>query len=276
MKSIEIAKTPTFNVEQTLECGQVFRYGKTERGYVVFSLDHYADISDCGDSYILESDDTEYFSNYFDFDTDYGFIQQKVQDKGMVSAAIEFGRGIHILKQNPVEVIFSFLVSQNNHIPRIKGIIERICQGLGEDKGGYFAFPSLDKLAGAGERFFADIGAGYRAAYLDRTAKFLLDVQVEEWGKLDTENLRRQLLSLHGIGRKVADCILLFGFSRCDVFPVDTWIQKIYQCEYPNATADKMSELLERRYGCYAGFVQQWLYYFKRESERRHLNAVLC
>lgn len=92
--------------------------------------------------------------------------------------------------------------------------------------GEYHAFPSVEKLASAGEDFYASIGAGYRAAYLDRVAKTLLDEDVNEWKKLSTSDLRSKLLSLYGVGRKVADCALLFGFSRFDVFPVDTWIKK--------------------------------------------------
>lgn len=270
-KTIELEKSPTFNVEQTLECGQVFRYKKTEKGYAVFSLEHFADIEDVDGKYLLTSDDTDYFVKYFDFETDYGFIQREVGDNGAVSAAIEFGRGIHILKQDAVEVIMSFLVSQNNHIPRIKGIIERMCDNLGEDMGGYHTFPTLDKLASAGEKFYTGIGAGYRAAYLDRTANILLDSRLDDWNMLETPKLREKLLTLYGVGRKVSDCILLFGFSRCNVFPVDTWIEKIYREEYPKVNAEKMAQLLEKRYGCYAGYVQQWLYYYKRESEKHFI-----
>lgn len=104
-----------------------------------------------------------------------------------MSEAIEYGKGIHILRQDPIEAIFSFIISQNNHIPRIKGIIERICVTLGEDMGEYHAFPSVEKLASAGEDFYASIGAGYRAAYLDRVAKSLLDEDISEW-----QNSRRR------------------------------------------------------------------------------------
>lgn len=264
----EIAKTPYFDVGQTLNCGQVFRYKETGGGYDVFALDHRAVIEEKQDRYIFDCDDAEFFKKYFDFDTDYGFIQSKVSDKGLLSSAIEFGRGIHILRQDPMETVFSFLISQNNHIPRIKGIIERMCTGLGKDMGGYYAFPTLDALAQAGEEYYVSIGAGYRASYLDRTAKRLLNTDTSAFADLDTADLRSALMAFHGVGRKVADCILLFGFNRFDVFPVDTWIKKVFEEEYPGVPAEKLSALLVKRYGEYAGFVQQWLFYYKRESDR--------
>lgn len=268
MQKFEIPKTPTFDIAQTLECGQVFRFVKTDGDYRIFALDHTAFVNDCGDRYDVFCDDCDFFRKYLDFDTNYDIIQSKVQDKGLVSSAIEVGKGIHILRQNPLETIFSFIVSQNNHIPRIKSIIERMCCALGQDMGGYYAFPTLDALAEAGEQFYSSIGAGYRAPYLDRVAKVLLNTNIEEWQNLNTCDLRARLEGLYGVGRKVADCILLFGFNRYDVFPVDTWIRKVFADEYPNLPPEKLSSLLVSKYGEYSGFVQQWLFYFKREQKK--------
>ncbi len=267
MQSFEVEKTPYFDVAMTLECGQVFRFVKIEDGYRVMAKDHIALVHDKSDRYVIECDDPDYFKRYFDFETDYALVQSKFKDKVFVESAIEFGRGIHILRQDPVETIFSFLISQNNHIPRIKGIIEKICSAIGEDKGGYHAFPTLESLAAQDEKFFAECGAGYRANYLCRVAKSLTHENMEEWKKLGTDELRQKLMSLHGVGRKVADCILLFGFSRFDVFPVDTWIKKVFSEELPDMSADKMSVLLVQKYGQYSGFVQQWLFYYKREKK---------
>lgn len=269
MEQIEfsIPKTPTFDVEQTLDCGQVFRFVKDGNAFKVCAKNHMARIEDKGCEYSVVCDDKVFFEKYFDFDTDYAAIQQTVQDGGFVSEAIEYGKGIHILRQDPIEAIFSFIISQNNHIPRIKGIIERICGTLGEDMGEHHAFPSVEKLASAGEDFYASIGAGYRAAYLDRVAKTLLDEDVNEWEKLSTSDLRSKLLSLYGVGRKVADCALLFGFSRFDVFPVDTWIKKAFESEYEGVSPEKMSDLLIEKYGENAGFVQQWAFYYKRAKK---------
>ncbi len=267
MTTFKIAKTPTFDIEQTLECGQVFRFVKMDDAYRILARNHIAYVRDMGEEYVIECDDKEFFTRYFDFDTDYESIQKSVYEDGFLGEAIEFGRGIHILRQEPVEAIFSFIISQNNHIPRIKGIIERICDSLGEDMGDYHAFPSVEALASAGEEFFKSIGAGYRASYLDRVAKALLNENVGEWESLDTQSLREKLMGLHGVGRKVADCALLFGFNRFDVFPVDTWIKKVFADEFEGASAEQMSVLLVKKYGKYAGFVQQWVFYYKREKK---------
>lgn len=262
-----IPKTPTFDVGQTLDCGQVFRFVQEGNAFKVCAKNHMAQITDLGNEYIVKCDDKDFFEKYFDFDTDYAAIQQRFSDGGFVSEAIEYGKGIHILRQDPIEAIFSFIISQNNHIPRIKGIIERICNALGEDMGEYHAFPSVRSLASVGEDFYASIGAGYRAAYLDRVAKTMLEQNVDEWQKLSTPDLRAKLLSLYGVGRKVADCALLFGFSRFDVFPVDTWIKKAFESEYDGVAPEKMSDLLVQKYGEYAGFVQQWAFYYKRAKK---------
>ena len=269
MKEVfEVKKTPTFDVGQTLDCGQVFRFVAIDGGFRILAGRHCAEIFDLGDAYRFECDDADFFKRYFDFDTDYQAVQAKCEDGGTVSNAIEFGRGIHILRQDPIETIFSFIISQNNHIPRIKGIIERICDALGEDMGGYHAFPTVEALASVGEEFYAKLGAGYRAAYLDSVAKALQGVNVNEWNALSTDDLRAKLLALHGVGRKVADCVLLFGFNRFDVFPVDTWIKKVFEQEFENVPADKMATLLIQKYGQYAGFVQQWLFFFKRNEKK--------
>ncbi len=260
-----IQKSPTFNLSATLNCGQVFRYKEEADKTTLCALDHRAIFCSEEQGYLVDCDDIEFFKNYLDFSTNYGIIQMKSQDKGLVSSAIEFAKGIHILRQDAQETIFSFLISQNNHIPRIKGIIERMCTGLGEERDGYYAFPTVSAIANAGEDYFVSIGAGYRAAYLVETARAILEVDLDEWQKLPTAELRQKLMSLHGVGRKVADCVLLFGFGKTDVFPVDTWIRKVFAMEYGDVSAEKMADILARRYGQLAGYIQQWLYYYKRE-----------
>lgn len=262
-----IEKTPTFDLAATLNCGQVFRFKEDGGETVLHAGRHRAVFRDEGEGYRADCDDADFFKKYLDFDTKYDIIQLKMQDKGLVSSAIDFGKGIHILRQDAAETIFSFLVSQNNHIPRIKAVIERMCDGLGEDMGGYRAFPSAKAVADAGEDYFVRIGAGYRASYLVATAKALLDTDLEEWKRLPTEELRGRLMALKGVGRKVADCVLLFGFGRKDVFPVDTWILKVFADEYGGMSAEKLAEVLVARYGECAGYVQQWLYYYKREQK---------
>lgn len=254
----------SIDIRATLFCGQVFRFREDNGVFTVISGDKICKIVQEENGYNFCSNDANYFKKYFDIDRNYDIIQKKVQDKGLVSSAVEFGAGIRILNQEPIEVIFSFIISANNHIPRIQSIIERLCESLGKDMGGYFAFPTLEELASKDERFFRELGAGYRANYLAESAKMLKDFDLVELSGLQTEKLRQKLETLKGVGRKVADCILLFAFHRTDVFPVDTWIRKVFRAEYGDIPADKLSKLLVERYGDNAGYVQQWLFYQKR------------
>ncbi len=267
MDKFFIPKSPTFNLKQTLDCGQVFRYTEEDGKFILKAAGERAIFTENEDGTEVECTNQQFFQKYLDFDTNYGIIQLKTQDKGLVSSAIDFGKGIHILRQDVVETVFSFIISQNNHIPRIKSIIERLCDTLGEDKGGYKAFPTVEALASKDADFYASQGAGYRAEYLSLTAKRFLEEGVPDFESMDTDTARAKLLSYKGIGRKVADCVLLFGLHRMNVFPTDTWIVKIFEEEYPGVPAEKLAKLLVDRYGEYAGYVQQWLFYYKREKK---------
>jgi N-glycosylase/DNA lyase len=262
--SFTVAKNLPFDIRATLECGQVFRYFEKDGVFTVFSADKKCQIIERENDFELILEDEIYFKNYFDFDTNYDIIQRKVQDKDLISSAIGFGRGIRILKQDPFEVIVSFIISANNNIARIKSIIERICKALGRDMGGYHAFPEPAKLAEQDAEFFFKAGAGYRAKYLAEAAKRLFRLDINALKALDTPRLRKTLMELPGVGRKVADCALLFGFSRTEVFPVDTWIKKVFSPTYGNIPADKLSCVLSQKFGEYSGYVQQWLFYKKR------------
>ena len=267
MEKFFIPSTPTFDLKQTLDCGQVFRYVEKDGIFDLKASSEHAIFTEVEGGWQVECTDAGFFQKYLDFDTKYDIIQSKVADKGLVSSAIQFGKGVHILRQNTVETIFSFIISQNNHIPRIKAIIERICDALGEDKGGYKAFPTVEALASKDADWYASIGAGYRAEYLSLTAKRFMTEGVPDFTTMDTDTARQVLLSYKGIGRKVADCVLLFGLGRMDVFPTDTWIVKIFQEEYPNVPADKLAKILVERFGEHSGYVQQWLFYYKREKK---------
>ena len=267
MEKVFIPKTPTFDLSQTLECGQVFRYRLEDGVYHLSAGADHAIFTEADGGWDMQCTNANFFQKYFDFDTKYDIIHSKVQDKGLVSSAVDFGKGIHILRQGLVETVFSFVISQNNHIPRIKSIIERICSSLGEDKGGYFAFPSVEALASKDAQWYKEIGAGYRAEYLSGIAKRFRDEGVPSFDGLSTDDARKLLMSYKGIGRKVADCVLLFGLGRTDVFPTDTWILKIFGEEYPDVPAEKLAKILVERFGNYSGYVQQWLFYEKREKK---------
>ena len=269
---IEVEETPDFNIEDTLECGQVFRYKVADNGYEVYALNHKAKICCQKGGATIFCDDPKFFEKYFDFDTNYGTIKTELKGEDLLDRAIAAGSGIRILRQDPVETIISFIISANNNIPRIKKILERICEGYGSKMDGYYAFPTIEQLSTIPQELFSEIGCGYRAPYLFKTIKMLSEgFPLEEIGNMPIVEARKKLTTLYGVGGKVADCILLYGYHRTDVFPCDTWIKKVYvQCYNGNEklSAEKISEYFVSLYGNNAGFAQQYLYYYKRLKEK--------
>lgn len=254
----------------SLECGQTFRFKKlNEDLYEVFSLDKYALITKKEDSFEIESEDIEYFYKYFALDEDYEKIVSQIRHNKIIDKMLDKDiPKLRILKQDPFEMIFSFIISANNNIPRIKGIIDKLCKSLGEKIGeGKYAFPTLEKLASQDENFYKSIGLGYRAPYMVNTAKRLSsDFDVNALYKLTTDEAKNELIKLSGVGPKVADCILLFGYNKYDVFPVDTWIKKVYLDIYKTPTSvENMRRQFLKDFGPYAGIAQQYLFYSKRE-----------
>ena len=265
---IEIINPKDFDVKQTLECGQVFRYKVRDFGYTIYSLDHKADIY-CQETIKIFTKDKKYFIKYFDFCTNYDKIKSSLSVEPMLRSAIKYGAGIRILRSDPLEMIISFIISQNNNIPRIKAIIEKICESYGDNKGDYYAFPTLSQLKKIPLEFFTNIKCGYRDKYLYDTISRLGDeIDIDAIAKLDTNDARRELMKLKGVGRKVADCILLFGFYKTDVFPTDTWIVQAYNKIYNDtcSNAITISDRLLSKFGDLAGYAQQYLYYQMRES----------
>ena len=260
-----IVEKEDFNLVQTLECGQVFSYFKENDNFVVQSADKVAIIEEKEDCYIINTSSPNYFINYFDLTTDYSIVKHKLSKFPVMKEPIKFGSGIRILKQDIFETIISFIVSANNNIKRITKILNKIRENFGKKIGNYYAFPTLNELKGATEEYFAKLGAGYRAKYLENVLKELEDFNIEESKNLPTEELRNKLISLSGVGPKVADCILLFGYSRLDVFPVDTWIEKMYNQFYENCSnRNVIRQKLVEEFGNLSGYAQQYLFYYKR------------
>ena len=150
-----------FEPKATLECGQVFRYEKVgEQDYIIHSADKIARVFSKGDATIVDSDFPEYFSEYFDTETDYETICRRLSAFEELQECVKTGRGIRILKQNFDETVLSFIISANNNIPRIKGIIERLCENFGKDCGDYKAFPTTDELKDVAVETYRNLGCG--------------------------------------------------------------------------------------------------------------------
>ncbi len=269
--TIFIPNCADFDPKQTIECGQLFRYKTTDLGYEVYSLNHKASIICQKDGTKIICDDPNYFVKYFDLLEDYATIKAQLNKNEFVKDSIAFGQGIRILRQNPLETIISFLISQNNNIPRIKKIIEDICDNYGEKCDGYYAFPTLDKLRQIPKQFFTDIKCGYRDEYLYSVIQSIASgFDLDKVNMLTSDEANKYLCNLKGVGNKVADCILLYGFHKTDVFPTDTWIKKIYLDYNPsgiNKSAVDIRNEFVSMYGNLSGYAQQYLFYSKRENK---------
>ncbi len=266
---IEIYSHDEFNIKHILECGQVFRFKPTDFGYTMYSMGHKADVYCQKGVTKIFCKNQKYWCNYLDLNTNYATIKVAIGKEQYVKDAVNYGYGIRILRQDPVEMIISFIISANNNIPRIKYLVEKICEGYGTNMGDYYAFPTLQQLAQIPEEFFRTIGCGYRAAYLVQTIKALnTTFDVNELYDCTTEDAKQKLLTLQGVGPKVADCVLLFGYHKTDVFPTDTWIIQAYQGLYGDTTmtVKQINKFFQNMFGQYSGYAQQYLFYSKREK----------
>ncbi len=260
-----------FNPKHILECGQVFRFGKDKNNnYFVISKNNKATIIETDNCYEIHSNNTEYFVNYFDLNTNYNEIKNTLKLNKIISPMIDFGYGIRILNADPLEMIFSYIISQNNNISRIQKIIEKLCI-IGDKQDGFNSFPTLDQLKAQPLEFYQSLGAGYRDKFLKETADFLTTEMVEHAKTLETNNLLKWLISLKGIGPKVASCISLFGFARKDKFPVDTWNEQSYYNHFSKQkrTRPQIQEFFENEFKENSGIAQQYIFYFEREQKTK-------
>lgn len=271
-----------FNIKDTLECGQIFRFKPFDKGFLVMSKNKCAYVYSQDKFTIIECENTdqEYFYNFFDLDRNYKAIcdSAKAQNVKILTDAVAVGKGIRILNQDKKEMLFSFIISQNNNIPRIKSIIEKLCTSLGEKKAfngiEYFAFPTAKKMAEMGEDFYLSLGLGYRAKYIKSLADSIANgLNVESFSGLDTELLKLKLQTILGVGPKVADCVALFSYHRSDSFPVDTWIEKVYRQDFLGTLKDrkKIAEYFVKTFKENSGYYQQYLFYYKRSIEKQEL-----
>ena len=205
---------------------------------------------------------------YFDLNRDYEKINNYLINKDpSLKSTIELCKGYRILNQNPFEMGISYIISQNNNVKRISNSINALCHDYGKkiifNNKDYYLFPTYDILKNLSTEDFRKYGVGFRDKYIKNyLEKYELLKDIE---KLNTEDAIDVLLSVKGIGLKVASCILLFGYKRLDVFPIDTWVKK-YMMESYNIRGDanKIKEYAYNRFGDYSGLVIQYMFHSKR------------
>ena len=280
-----IEKNQDFELKDIFDCGQCFRWNKIEDGSYTGVIKNGVLNVNCDNQKIhfrglLNDDINKIVNDYFDFDRDYSKIKTELSkiDEYMENS-IKYGSGIRILNQDLWETIISFIISANNNIPRIKGIIDRLSTKYGKkmnfDGEDYYSFPSAEELDKVSVAEFRGIGLGFRDIRLYETTHMILnnEIDLKELHMLNTQNAREQLLKLSGVGPKVADCILLFStLKRFDIFPIDVWVRRVMNDLYihnpeENRVSKKLiNQMAFEKFGDLAGIAQQYLFYWKREN----------
>ena len=255
---------PDFDLAQTLDCGQAFRWKSLPDGsFLGVAGQKICQISRIGSDILLEgvsrSDFEGFWYDYFDLGRDYAAIRRRLAEDPVMARALAYAPGIRVLRQQPWEALASFIISQNNNIKRIKGIIDRLCETFGDPlPGGLFTFPGPERLAPLRPEDLAPLRAGFRARYLIDAAQKVSSGRVDlpSLEALPLDQARAQLLRITGVGGKVADCALLFGCGRIDCFPLDVWMKRVMAQLFPQGLPPAAS-------GC-AGIAQQYLFHYAR------------
>lgn len=276
--SVILEDTEDFDISQTFGCGQCFRFVPDGDGsFAGTALGRYLRIRQDGPAVTLENTSAEEFSllwkDYFDLDTDYAAIRKAIATDEVIVRAMNAAGGIRILRQDLWECLISFIVSQNNNIPRIRKIIEALSERYGRavdtPDGVRYLFPEPEALAAAEREDLRALGTGYRDEYILRAAEMTADgsLDLRALEKMPTKEARKVLTDIKGIGGKVADCILLFGMHRTEVCPHDVWVKRIFTERYhiDNISEKKGYAFAEEKWGQYAGYAQQYLFYAERE-----------
>lgn len=260
------------NLDYTLDCGQSFRWEKENEIWSSVAYGKKISVSQKDKNTIVFYDTTEedfekIWKIYFDLERDYDSIILRFSGDKHLRSATESYYGIRVLNQESWEVLCSFIISQNNNIPRIKGIIKRLCETFGDDLGdGFFTFPSAEKLSRLTPEDLSPLRAGFRAKYIIDAAKKVSSGEIDFEGilKNDISFGREALQQICGVGPKVAECCLLYGFRKSEAFPIDVWVKRIMaelyeeglpQCAYPEI-----------------GIAQQYLFHWRRNLDNKLTN----
>lgn len=270
----------SFDLSHIFDCGQCFRFNKTgDNTYTGVAFGKALKISAENGDVILHCTSREDFENiwfgFFDLNTDYGAIKRRLSCDSIMAEAVKCGEGIRILRQDLWETVVSFIISQSNNIPRIKGIIERLCEGFGSKINymgdTYYSFPSYDVISELTVDDLSVIRAGFRDKYILNAAKMFKSGALDETELrgLSSAEAKKKLMEVKGIGNKVSDCILLFGLSHTEAFPVDVWIKRVTEYCYFDAeqTINTISRFAEDKFGALGGYAQQYLFFYARENK---------
>lgn len=279
MKELKL-EVDYFNLKYTLECGQCFRWNKVEDYYIGVIKDRVVKIRQEGNTLYIISNKEENLEKvvkeYFELEKDYKKIEERiVKVDEWVKKAVSNTSGLRHLNQDLFETIISYIISANNNIPRISKSVNEISKRYGKkiifEEKEYYLFPTPEELKDVTTEEYRDCGVGFRDKYIHNTVKAINSEKfnLEEIKELSTELSKEKLLSLMGIGPKVADCILLFSCGRQEVFPVDVWVERVMKKLYfkeANVSKKEILKYSDENFGSDAGIIQQHLFYNIREN----------
>lgn len=264
--NIIVSGVECFDLDLTLDCGQAFRWEKQADGsYSGVAGGYFLNISKNDNGDLIFKDTTKesfdnFWCDYFDLNKNYKKICASLKQDKLLSSTIDEYYGIRILNQDSWEALCSFVISQQNNIKRIKLIINRLCRAYGDDLGnGYYTFPSAEKLSRLSVQDFEALGTGYRAKYLEALAKNVANgsIDLDKIKNLPLDEARRELMSIYGVGIKVANCVLLFGMGFYQCAPIDVWMKRVMEF-YPNG--------FPKCFEGYEGIAQQYLFHWARNN----------
>lgn len=277
---IIIKNVRNFELADVFDCGQCFRWSQQENGnYIGVAMGKVIEIEKNGEDIIIYNTDEREFKDiwaeYFDLYRDYGTIKDILKKDPTLEKAVEFGEGIRILKQEPFEILISFIISANNRIPMIKRAINNISKKYGEKieyKGEkYYTFPTIEKLHEDNIEELEECGVGFRAKYIVDTVEKLYkgDMNLEEIKKLNDDKCHEEIQKFSGVGPKVGDCVMLFSMQKYSAFPVDVWVKRAMHYFYlaPDVSLKKIREFAREKFQEFSGFAQQYLFYYARENK---------
>ena len=282
MKLYEKDNLENFDAKAIFTCGQAFRWYEEKNGsFTTVHLGRVLNVLNEDDKVIFKGTNLEEFNeiwiDYFDLNTNYQSIRKSLANNEILANAMEYGKGIRILNQNHFEMLISFIISANNMIPRIRKSIEVISMRYGkficeDENRKYYSFPTVEELSKATVeelREFAKVG--FRDKRIFDTVNMIKNenIDLDSFENLETDYLREELLRFSGVGNKVADCIMLFSYKRGEVFPVDVWIKRVMEELFikEETPVKKISKEADRIFGKYAGYAQQYLFYYGREEK---------
>lgn len=271
-----------FDARAIFTCGQAFRwYEEKDGSFTTVHLGRVLNVLNEDNRVVFKGTNLEEFKeiwvDYFDLNTDYKEIRKTLSSNEILVNAMEYGKGIRILNQNHFEMLISFIISANNMIPRIKKSIEVVSMRYGkficeDENRKYYSFPTVEELSNATVedlREFAKVG--FRDKRIFDTVNMILNdkIDLNSFESLETDILREELLKFSGVGNKVADCIMLFSYKRGEVFPVDVWIKRVMEELFikQETPVKKIAKEADRIFGKYAGYAQQYLFYYGREEK---------